>query len=141
MFKTSLVVDGKVRINIKKYFDERLPEYELIAVGHENDSIYRVMARLTECKHNVPYTVWTCWNENTQSLNWGHYLLTENQAMNVFLNETVPIPPDRLSEIATLAIYGLIEDDKDSAYEYFIDTMELTKDEMKYFELDDNITF
>ena len=139
MIKISLVVDNSVKKNVEKYINEHLPEYELIAVGHENDSIYRVIARLKEKERKLfshHFTVWTYWNESTQSLNWGHYLLTENQAMNIFLNETVPIPSDRLSEIATLAIDGLIQDDEDSAYEYFRDAIELTEEEAKYFGID-----
>ena len=40
---------------------------------------------------------------------------------------------DRLSEIATDALHGLIEDDYDSAMEYFRDTIELTDTERAYF--------
>ena len=40
---------------------------------------------------------------------------------------------DRLSEIATQALHGLIEDDYDSAMEYFRDTLDLTDEEREYF--------
>jgi hypothetical protein len=40
---------------------------------------------------------------------------------------------DRLSEIATQALHGLIEDDYDSAMEYFRDTIDLTDEEREYF--------
>lgn len=40
---------------------------------------------------------------------------------------------DRLSEIATQALHGLIEDDYDSAMEYFRDTIDLTEEEREYF--------
>ena len=40
---------------------------------------------------------------------------------------------DRLSEIADLAIQGLLEDDRLTAMEYFADTMELTEEEREYF--------
>lgn len=40
---------------------------------------------------------------------------------------------ERLSEIATQALHGLIEDDYDSAMEYFRDTIDLTEEEREYF--------
>ena len=40
---------------------------------------------------------------------------------------------DRLSEIATQALHGLLEDDKESAMEYFRDTIDLTDEEREYF--------
>ena len=53
---------------------------------------------------------------------------------------------DRLSEIATQALHGLLEDDYDSAMEYFRDTIDLTEEEREYFgiptetEDDDELT-
>lgn len=41
--------------------------------------------------------------------------------------------PERLVEIASLAIQGLLEDDEDSAMEYFAETMELTEYERGFF--------
>lgn len=40
---------------------------------------------------------------------------------------------DRLSEIASLAIDGLMQDGEEEAMEYFRDTMELTDEEREYF--------
>lgn len=40
---------------------------------------------------------------------------------------------ERLSEIATQALHGLLEDDYDSAMEYFRDTIDLTDEEREYF--------
>lgn len=40
---------------------------------------------------------------------------------------------ERLSEIASLAIDGLIQDGKDEAMEYFDETMELSDEEKEYF--------
>lgn len=42
----------------------------------------------------------------------------------------------RLEEIASKAIDGLIEDDEDSAYEYFANEIEMDSDEAEYFGLD-----
>ena len=43
------------------------------------------------------------------------------------------IPWGRMSEIATYALHGLLEDDYDTAMEYFRDTIELTDEERDYF--------
>lgn len=40
---------------------------------------------------------------------------------------------ERLSEIATNLIWGLIEDDRESALEYFKDTCDMSLEELKYF--------
>ena len=40
---------------------------------------------------------------------------------------------ERLSEIATQALHGLIEDDYETAMEYFRDTIDLTEEEREYF--------
>lgn len=42
----------------------------------------------------------------------------------------------RLTEIASKAIYGLIQDDEDSAYEYFASEIEMDDHEAEYFGLD-----
>lgn len=48
-------------------------------------------------------------------------------------NMKINFTPERLVEIASLAINGLREDDEDSAMEYFRDTMELTDYEREFF--------
>ena len=45
----------------------------------------------------------------------------------------------RLEEIAGKAIDGLVEDDEDSAYEYFANEIEMDSDEAIYFGLDTEI--
>ena len=46
------------------------------------------------------------------------------------------IPRCRLEELATLFKDGLIEDDNDSAMEYFDDTCEMTEEEMEFFGIE-----
>lgn len=58
------------------------------------------------------------------------FTVTENFCSND--NEGC-IPYERLNEIATQAIDGLIEDDSENAYEYFINTIKMSQKEMKYF--------
>lgn len=48
----------------------------------------------------------------------------------------INISKERLAEIATWAIDGLMQDDEESALEYFTDTLELTEEEAKYFGVD-----
>lgn len=48
----------------------------------------------------------------------------------------IPVQHYRLEEIAGKAIDGLIQDDKESAYEYFANEIEIDNDEAEYFGLD-----
>ena len=45
----------------------------------------------------------------------------------------IDMTAERLVEIATLAIQGLLEDDEETAMEYFAETMELTDYEREFF--------
>lgn len=47
----------------------------------------------------------------------------------------IPVQYYRLEEIAGKAIDGLIQDDEESAYEYFANEIELDSDEAEYFGL------
>ena len=47
----------------------------------------------------------------------------------------IPLQYYRLEEIASKAIDGLIQDDEDSAYEYFANEIEMDSDEAEYFGL------
>lgn len=82
-----------VKANVKRYFEGNAMPYEVMNVLEKlNDpNIYVVVARHT----NYPklkrdyggneYVVWTCWNESTQSLNFGHYDLDYEQAKQIAL--------------------------------------------------------
>lgn len=43
---------------------------------------------------------------------------------------------ERLSEIATNLVWGLIEDDRESALEYFKDTCDMSIEKLEYFGVD-----
>lgn len=144
MITTTLNVPEQVRKNVDKYFAEGhgLANYEPIAVGQyrghgEAEYIYVVLARQLR---GGKWAVWTSWNESTQSLNFGHYDLTEQQAMRLFMNTEIlhsqRPTEDRLSEIATKCIDGLIEDDEEQALIYLRDEVELTEEECEYFGVD-----
>ena len=59
-----------------------------------------------------------------------------------YANTEINFTPERLVELASLAIDGLREDDEESAMEYFRDTIELTDYEREFFgipmEIDEN---
>ena len=48
----------------------------------------------------------------------------------------IPVQYYRLEEIAGKAIDGLVQDDEDSAYEYFANEIEMDSNEAEYFGLD-----
>ena len=50
-----------------------------------------------------------------------------------YANMEIDMTAERLVEIATLAIQGLLEDDEETAMEYFAETMELTDYEREFF--------
>ena len=141
MVRTTLNVPEKVRKNVDKYFTEKngLANYEPIAVGHVNgndDYLYIVLARQIR---GGEWAVWTCWNESTQSLNYGHYNMTEWAAMRLFLDPYHGNRPteDRLSEIATDCIDALLEEaDNSYSLQFLRDEVELTEDECEYFGVD-----
>lgn len=65
-------VPNQVRENVSKYLLEgKLGELIEVTRGSEHPSdahLYHVIA-----KQNNKYACWTCWNEKSQSLNFGHY--------------------------------------------------------------------
>ncbi len=74
--------------NIRKYFQEHLPGYEVVKVRrkscHEEDScLYMVAAK----KNTGSYVVWTSWNKQTNSLNHGHYDLTDMETCERIMDE------------------------------------------------------
>ena len=129
-------VSDIVRFNVQKYFEEHLPQYEVVQVGLSSEYIYRVLAKKKETSLFSPndFACWTSWNESTQSLNYGHYDLPEWKATQIFMGYDLPINPYRLDELASKAINGLIIDGVESAVEYFHDEMDMEKCELEYFK-------
>lgn len=80
---------------VRTYFQEHMKDYDgeraLVFCGgsrRTGDSyIYLVMAKE---KNGNNYACWTCWNDKTESLNFGHYNLSYRDAMCV-LEEFEPI--------------------------------------------------
>lgn len=74
--------------DVKTYFKEHLPKYTVLRVRrksyHPDDSyLYMVSAK----KDDGTYAVWTCWNEITKSLNYGHYNLTSEKDCKKLMDE------------------------------------------------------
>ena len=65
---------NEVRKHVEQYFKEHLPQYTVIEVRRksrhpDNYYLYMVSAK----KDDGTFSVWTAWNQLTQSLNHGHY--------------------------------------------------------------------
>lgn len=77
-----------VKKDVKNYFLEEkcLNNYRLLDVVDysfhcDDDYLFMVVA---EHKKNKTYAVWTCWNEQRHSLNYGHYdLVTLDECRKV----------------------------------------------------------
>lgn len=77
--------------------------------------------------------------EDGEVIDWayGHYFNNLFLAVDYARSHGNGIPNHyRLEEIASKAIDGLIEDDEESAYEYFANEMEMDEHEAEYFGLD-----
>lgn len=81
-------VPQEVKENVKKYLEKNnlgeLVDVMRASDHPEDDYLYHVVARkLNEKKlfHNGEwnYSCWTCWNETTHSLNYGHYQLDSEE--------------------------------------------------------------
>lgn len=82
------VVYKEVERNIKEYFRENLPRYEVLKIRkksyHPDDAhLYMVSAK----KNDGSYGVWTGWNDKTRSLNHGHYDLKDLEACDAIMDE------------------------------------------------------
>lgn len=66
----------QVRKNMEEYFKKHLPQYEVLEIRKK--SVYpedNYLFMVSAIKEDGSFAVWTCWNEITQSLNYGHYNL------------------------------------------------------------------
>lgn len=67
---------NEVRKHVEGYFKKYLPQYTVTDLRRksyhpDDDYLYMVFAR----KDNGEYAAWTSWNDDVQSLNFGHYNL------------------------------------------------------------------
>lgn len=81
-------ISKEVEVNIKVYFRENLPRYEVLEIRrksyHPNDShLFMVASK----KDDGTFAVWTGWNDKTKSLNYGHYDLKDLDTCHKVMDE------------------------------------------------------
>jgi hypothetical protein len=83
-------VPDNVIENVKKYFAEHLPNYDVVKVVRKSVHeavwyLYMVIGRKREDPYNMGrYACWTSWNETTGCLNHGHYgIKTVSEALEI----------------------------------------------------------
>lgn len=62
------------------YFKENVPLYTVLKVRQKSnhpDDAHLYMVSAIKC--DGTYAVWTCWNNSTKSLNFGHYDLPDEE--------------------------------------------------------------
>ncbi len=72
-----VLASESVFVHISDYFEKNNLSYDLMFAIHKSEHFadnYLCMV-VARNKSNGTMTVWTCWNEKTQSLNHGHYEL------------------------------------------------------------------
>ena len=77
---------------VEKYFERELPNYEVrkswvVRKSNHPDDSYLYMVAAKKRKGGFrghEWTVWTCWNQSTKSLNYGHYDLSEQSVPEIF---------------------------------------------------------
>lgn len=106
--------------------------YSVILRQDDNGNPLKIEPFVVACMPNV---------KDGEIVDWayGHYFNDLFEAVNYAKTRgSEHYHPNfhRLNEIASKVIDGLIEDDEESAYEYFIGEIEMDEREAKYFGLD-----
>lgn len=66
----------QVRKNVEEYFKKHLSGYTVLEIRKK--SVYpedNYLFMVSAINEDGSFAVWTCWNETSQSLNYGHYNL------------------------------------------------------------------
>lgn len=112
-------------IELQKYGD-----YSVISRQDDNGNQLVIEPFVVAYKPNV---------KDGEVIDWasGHYFGDLFDAVNYARTKTELYRPNyyRLDEIASKAIDGLIQDDEETAYEYFAREIEIDSDEADYFGL------
>lgn len=109
----------------------------------QNYDSYSVILRLDDNGNQLPVTPFVvAYSPNIKDGEvvdwaWGHYFDDLFDAVNYARTKLELYQPNyyRLCEIASKAIDGLIEDDEETAYEYFAREVEIDSHEADYFGL------
>lgn len=72
-------VNDIVKKHVKNFFNKNLKNYKILdivdASNHKDDSfLFMVVA---QHQYDMSFAVWTSWNEERHSLNYGHYNLKD----------------------------------------------------------------
>lgn len=108
-------------------------DYALILRGSKMDE-YAVVNGLDKKRRDW---AWTCCYYNFSEYTRINKIEALFLALDYFREKTEPnyIPRCRLEELATQFKDGLLEDDKESALEYFDSVCEMTDEEKEWFEI------
>lgn len=116
-------------IELQKY-----GEYSVIVRQDDNGNMLANEPFVVACRAS---------KRNSEVVGWehGHYFGDLFDAVNFARTKTETYRPSyyRLCEIASKAIDGLIEDDEETAYEYFANEIEMDSDEAEYFGLNQEL--
>lgn len=105
-------------------------DYSVVLRSDDNGSLLPVEPFVVAYKPNI---------KDGEVVGWehGHYFDDLFDAVNYARTKLELYHPSyyRLCEIASKAIDGLVEDDEETAYEYFANEIEIDSDEADYFGL------
>lgn len=87
--KQCLLAPPNIVSEVNDYFCENLPYFDLIFIIRKSLNIYdkHLYMVVARSKSNNKYTVWTCYNSETKSLNHGHYDLNSYDGVYNIINE------------------------------------------------------
>ena len=112
-------------IELQKY-----GEYSVIVRQDDNGNLLHISPFVVACSPN---------EKDGEIVGWafGHYFEDLFNAVDYARTKTETYRPTyyRLEEIAGKAVDGLVQDDEDSAYEYFANEIEMDYREAEYFGL------
>jgi hypothetical protein len=74
--------------HVMDYFETELRNYEVVKVLNasehpDDDYLYMVIAKKKQNTYDGEYACWTCWNDQIKTLNFGHYNIDYETALNI----------------------------------------------------------
>lgn len=88
-------ISENVVLSVKDYISNHFPGYDVLSVMRksnmpEDQYLYMVIAKNNNGDSvfkSTPYACWSCWNQSTESLNYGHYNLPDEESCRKILGE------------------------------------------------------
>lgn len=109
---------------------QKYGEYSVILRQDDNGKLLQISPFVVACMPNI---------KDGEVVNWafGHYFEDLFNAVDFARTKTETFRPSyyRLEEISGKVIDGLIQDDEETAYEYFANEVEMDSHEAEYFGL------